>query len=87
MSYQRLSKKYRASTSNISHLFIPRTIQEALGHSEWRLVDQEEMNALLKNRTWEIVDLPKEKKTVECKWVFTVKCISPMVALKDTKQG
>ncbi|RVX07622.1 hypothetical protein CK203_025240 [Vitis vinifera] len=27
-----------------------------------------------------------EKKTVECKWVFTVKCISPMVALKDTKQ-
>ena len=48
LSYQRLSEKYRASTSNISHLFIPRTIQEALGHSEWRLVDQEEMNALLK---------------------------------------
>ena len=32
------------------------------------------MNAFLKNRTWEIVDLPKEKKTVGCKWVFTIKC-------------
>ncbi|RVW35063.1 Retrovirus-related Pol polyprotein from transposon RE1 [Vitis vinifera] len=48
--------------------------REALGHSEWRSVVQEKMNALLKNRTWDIVDLPKEKKTVGCKWVFTIKC-------------
>lgn len=73
-AYQRLLKKYRAFTSNISHLFIPRTIHEALGHSEWRSALQEEMNALQKNRTWEIVDLPKEKKKVGCKWIFTVKC-------------
>ncbi|RVW16188.1 Retrovirus-related Pol polyprotein from transposon RE2 [Vitis vinifera] len=26
------------------------------------------------NRTSEIVDLPKEKKTMGCKWVFTIKC-------------
>ena len=32
------------------------------------------MNALQNNSTWEIVDLPKEKKTIGCKWVFTVKC-------------
>ena len=32
------------------------------------------MNALKKNGTWEIVNLPREKKTVGCKWVFTVKC-------------
>ena len=32
------------------------------------------MNALLKNRTWKIVEIPKEKKTVGCKWVFTIKC-------------
>ena len=32
------------------------------------------MNALSKNRTWEIVDLPKEKKTAGCKWFFTIKC-------------
>ena len=34
----------------------------------------EELNALNKNKTWKIVDLPKGKKTVGCKWIFTVKC-------------
>lgn len=33
----------------------------------------EEMNALEKNSTWELVDLPREHTTVGCKWVFTVK--------------
>ena len=32
------------------------------------------MSALQNNSTWEIVDLPEEKKTIGCKWVFTVKC-------------
>ena len=31
------------------------------------------MDALLKNGTWEVVTLPKDKSTVGCKWVFTVK--------------
>ena len=30
------------------------------------------MNALLQTRIWEIVDLPKEKKAMGCKWVFTI---------------
>lgn len=33
----------------------------------------EEMRALEKNRTWETVDLPKGKKVVGCRWVFTTK--------------
>lgn len=28
----------------------------------------------LKNKTWEIVDLPKGKKTVGCRWLFNSKC-------------
>jgi len=31
------------------------------------------MNALERNQTWEIVKLPKEKKTVGCKWVYALK--------------
>ena len=34
----------------------------------------EEMNALAKNKTWVVDELPKGKKTVGCKWVFTNKC-------------
>lgn len=33
----------------------------------------EELGALDKNRTWEIVPLPAGKKVVGYKWVFTVK--------------
>ena len=33
----------------------------------------EEMTTLEKNGTWEIMDLPEEKKAVGSKWVFTLK--------------
>lgn len=34
----------------------------------------DEMNAHNKIGTWEIVDLPRDKKTAQCKLVFMVKC-------------
>jgi hypothetical protein len=33
----------------------------------------EEMEALHKNKTWDLVKLPNGKKVVGCKWVFTIK--------------
>jgi hypothetical protein len=32
----------------------------------------EEMEALHKNKTWDLVKLPNGKKVVGCKWVFTI---------------
>ena len=32
-----------------------------------------ETEALEKNGTWEIVELPRGKKPIGCKWMFTVK--------------
>ena len=40
---------------------------------EWRETILEEMKVLDKNETWSVVDFPKGKKTLGCKWVFTVK--------------
>ena len=34
---------------------------------------REEMDALKKNKTWEIVDKLKGNNLVGCKWVFTLK--------------
>ena len=73
MSYQKLSNYHKAFLSNISNLHVPRTIQDALGDPDWKLAIQEEMSALRKNRTWEIVNKPEGKTTVGCKWVFTIK--------------
>ena len=53
---------------------IPRNIQETLDEPGWKLAVFEEMNSLKKNGTWEeVVDLPREKKVIGCKWVFTIK--------------
>ncbi|RVW35006.1 Retrovirus-related Pol polyprotein from transposon RE1 [Vitis vinifera] len=46
---------------------------EALQVPEWKKAIFEEMRALEKNHTWEVMGLPKGKTTVGCKWVFTVK--------------
>ncbi|CAM8922410.1 unnamed protein product [Rhodiola kirilowii] len=34
---------------------------------------EEEMAELQKNETWELVPLPGVKKTISCRWVFTIK--------------
>eukprot|EP00253_Pinus_taeda_P026498 PITA_26498 len=34
---------------------------------------KDEMMALSKNGTWDLVELPKDRKTVGCKWVFKLK--------------
>ena len=52
---------------------IPKSVQEALQVPEWRKAISEEMKALEKNHTWEETDLLRGKKTVGCKWVFTIK--------------
>ena len=74
MSYHRLSQNHKAYTSRITKLFVPRNIQEALDDPNWKLAVMEEMSALEKNETWEIVELPQDKKPVGCKWIFTIKC-------------
>ena len=48
ISYDNLSENYRAFTTNISKLVIPRNIQEALDEPSWKLAVFEEMNALKK---------------------------------------
>ena len=34
---------------------------------------KEEMSALEKDKIWEIVERPKGKNIVDCKWIFTLK--------------
>ena len=52
---------------------LPKCWQVAKEDPKWKAAMHEELRALDKNRTWEIVPLPPGKKAVGCKWVFTVK--------------
>lgn len=71
--YNSLSPSFSAFNSQLSIVEIPKNIQDALRVPEWKEAVFEEMRALEKNGTWEIVNLPKGKTIVGCKWVFTVK--------------
>ena len=73
ISYSKLSSPFRAFTSSLSDVVIPRNIEEALDSPQWKAAVFEEIRALKKNETWKLVELPPDTKVVGCKWVFTVK--------------
>ena len=52
---------------------IPRSVSDTLSNPKWKAAMLEEMTALDKNGTWEIVDLPDGNKPMGCKWVYTIK--------------
>ena len=52
---------------------IPSYVQDALAYLKCTKAMNEEIKALQRNNTWELCTLPKGKKTVACRWVFTVK--------------
>ena len=47
----------------IKSVQIPTALHEALKDKNWNHAMEEEMNALNKNQTWEIVGLPKGKQS------------------------
>lgn len=73
VSYQNLSKKSEAFMNQLSAVPIPNSVQETLRDTRWKEAMNEEMESLQKNATWDVVDLPRGKKSMGCRWVFTVK--------------
>jgi hypothetical protein len=54
----------------------PRTILEVFSSpdaDDWKEAVYSEMDSILSNRTWELVDRPFGCKSVDCKWVFKKK--------------
>jgi hypothetical protein len=54
----------------------PLTYEESLqdgNSSKWELAMKDEMDSLLKNKTWELTTLPEGKKALQNKWVYRVK--------------
>ena len=48
----------------------PNTYEYASDDTIWKKSMKEEFSSLQKNNTWELVDLPRGRKLVKCKWVF-----------------
>jgi len=44
-----------------------------LANTDWLIAMRQEYDALLKNKTWDLVSLPPNMQAIGCKWVFRVK--------------
>lgn len=54
----------------------PLNFQDALKQKVWKDAMLEELRAIERNNTWELTDLPLNKKPIDVKWIFKVK-LSP----------
>ena len=51
----------------------PHTYREAYTNLLWLQAMIEELQSLEKTHTWDLVDLPRDKSIIGCKWVYKIK--------------
>ncbi|KAH9309923.1 hypothetical protein KI387_037834, partial [Taxus chinensis] len=62
-----------ALMSRVVETIGPSTIQEALQSKSWKDSMDSEYRSVMKNNTWQLVDLPPGKKPIGCRWIFKTK--------------
>jgi hypothetical protein len=65
--------KYAMLTSTNALSPIPASVRSALKDPNWLGAMRTEFDALLKNRTWTLVDRPPGAKVISGRWVYTHK--------------
>ncbi|CAL8998283.1 unnamed protein product [Prunus brigantina] len=73
VSTHRLSAPHAMLIKQLDSLSTPSSVEEALIDPNWKQAMNDEMQALQKNSTWELVPLPSGKRTVGCRWIYTIK--------------
>ena len=59
--------------TTLATLHEPHTYREASTNPLWKLVMKDELDALSKNHTWDLVTLPPRKSVISCKWIYKIK--------------
>ena len=55
--------------TTLATLHEPCNYRETSTNPLWQIVMKEELDALSKNHTWDLVTLPPRKSVVGCKWI------------------
>ncbi|KAD6795292.1 hypothetical protein E3N88_06188 [Mikania micrantha] len=64
------------TAAEMESVYEPITFHEAISCEErdcWIKAMQEEMDSLIQNETWELVDKHDDQRLVKCKWIFKIK--------------
>ena len=65
-------RDYHCFSTILSH-YEPQSYAEASSNPIWQKAMDDELQALNKTHTWDLVDLPNGKKAMGCKWVYKIK--------------
>ncbi|CAF2369372.1 unnamed protein product, partial [Brassica napus] len=72
-SFAQYPEAHCAFMVNLDENHIPRSYEEAMKDKEWKESVGDEAGAMIKNDTWYESELPKGKKAVTSRWIFTIK--------------
>lgn len=72
-SFSHLSPSHQVFSSSITHFTEQKYFKEASQYDCWQIAIKSELDALDKNGTWILVDLPPHAKPIGSKWVCKVK--------------
>lgn len=73
VSCDRFSSTHRGYLVTLTTNIEPTSFMEAMKHFVWKKAMGSEVTALELNKTWDLVDLPPNKKALGCKWVYRIK--------------
>ncbi|KAJ0898957.1 putative RNA-directed DNA polymerase [Helianthus annuus] len=73
VNYSCLSSNNMCFTASLNKIVEPSCYEEVASDPRWIEAMHKEMEALFRNNTWVLTDLPQGRKDIGCKWVFRVK--------------
>ncbi|KAJ0483933.1 putative RNA-directed DNA polymerase [Helianthus annuus] len=73
VNYSLLSPENFCFISNLDKTIEPKSFKEAVKDPNWVQAMNDEMEALNRNGTWVLTDLPQGRKPIGCKWIYKVK--------------
>jgi hypothetical protein len=73
VNYSNLSADCLCFTTMLNKSCEPKFYFQAASDPNWVTAMNEEIEALNRNNTWDLVDLPPGRKTIGCKWVYKIK--------------
>ncbi|GKD50116.1 ribonuclease H-like domain-containing protein, partial [Tanacetum coccineum] len=73
VSYSKLNTEIFCFISQLNKIREPKTYFEASKYSHWIDAMNQEMNVLIRNGTWELVELSEGRKAIESKWIYKIK--------------
>lgn len=67
---QEISSKFSCFLAAIEPQTDPLTFQQAVKGPHWIVAMNEELDALERNKTWEVTTLPPKRKAIGSKWIL-----------------